>query len=110
MERKVWVEGLENHRGRGEKGGRRGAGPGEKPNPTSAKPIPATKVPCPSLALLEKPKPSPTKSSPPITEPSNEMCGKPGRMPLSISATITPAPVVPPARRGLTFMIELLIR
>src|SRR5258705_5279492 len=61
---------------------------------TFADTIPATKVPWPLFALFEKPSPSWTKSSPPITEPSSSMGGNPGRLPESINATMTPEPLM----------------
>src|SRR5688572_5162085 len=59
---------------------------------TLAEIMPATNVPCPLLALLLNPNASGTRFSPPITDPSSEMCGNPGRMPLSITATFMPCP------------------
>src|SRR5262245_41418301 len=57
---------------------------------TFAEIMPATNVPCPLFAALLKPRPSPTKSSPPMTEPSSVRCGKFGRRPESITATFMP--------------------
>src|SRR5512135_2919086 len=59
---------------------------------TFAEIIPATKVPCGLLAEFVQPRPSPTKSSHPTTDPSRLMCGKPGRIPVSITPTMIPCP------------------
>src|SRR4026207_281484 len=72
--------------------------------------MPATNVPCPLLALLLYPNPSATKSSPPITEPSREMCGKPGRMPLSMTATFIPCPSLAAPCNAPRFSEALLTR
>src|SRR5260221_10079695 len=77
---------------------------------TFAEIMPATNVPCPLFALLLNPRPSPTKSSPPITEPSRLICGKFGRIPESMTATFIPCPENPCAKAGPRFMNVLLMR
>src|SRR5262245_33476320 len=83
---------------------------GEKPQTTFAEIMPATNVAWPLLAKLLNPRPSPTRSSPPITDPSKLMCGKPGRIPESMTATLIPRPRFPPANRGPRFMFARLIK
>src|SRR5438128_2045812 len=77
----------------------------EKEKRTLAEIIPATKVPCPSLPKFEQPSASPTKSSQPTTDPSDVRCGNPGRMPESMTATVTPWPANPAACCSLTWAI-----
>src|SRR5215510_15887607 len=62
---------------------------GEKLKIALAEIMPATRVPWPLLSSLEQPIPSLMKSSQPITDPSRLKCGKSGRSPLSMTATIT---------------------
>src|SRR4029453_11877994 len=79
---------------------------GEKVKTTLSVISRATPVPWGRLALFEQPSWSPTKYSQPISESSR----KPGRMPVSITATMTPAPVMPEACRLATFATSRLLR
>jgi hypothetical protein len=79
---------------------------GEKVKTTLSVISRATPVPWGRLALFEQPSPSPAKSSQPISESSR----KPGRMPVSITATMTPAPVMPEACRLATFATSRSVR
>ena len=65
---------------------------------TFAEIMPATKVPWKLLPRFVQPRASPTKSSHPMTEPSELMCGKPGRIPESMTPTMTPIPCIRPRK------------
>src|SRR4029453_12302588 len=102
----VFVGGFKKQDGHSANTAFRKALAGEKVKTTFSVIARATPVPWERLALFEHPSPSPAKSSQPISESSR----KPGRMPLSITATMTPAPVMPEACRLATFATPRLAR
>src|SRR5690349_6985734 len=90
----VFTGGLAKHEGHSASTALRKADPLENVKVTLAEIIPATKVPWPPFEKFEQPNPSRTKSSQPTTELSRLICGKPGRMPESTTATMTPCPMI----------------
>src|SRR5262245_44222461 len=93
----VLAGGFAKHVGHSARTALRIADAGEKAKATFAEIIPATNVPWPPFDRFAQPRPSATKSTQPTTEPSSEMWGNPGRIPESMTATTTPAPVNPSA-------------